>query len=395
MSDYTVALISHEYPPSTIGGIASYCFSLAKALSKRHVQTVVFCGRSRSLKISQENEYLKVVRLPYLDAPPRYLWFQIENFRLISRMIGDDYILHGVNPISSAFFLYLKRKLKLPFVTTLHEHPLAGLKQFVMLSPSGWSFGDFRICVASYPLNTFLTQACLQASDHIIVPGKWTKDYLLKVDRKISDGKISVIYNGVDFEEINGIKSNSRRSDVLRLISFGRLVSTKGILYLLKIMPELCGNFPRLNLQIVGNGPLESKIRSQISYSNVQDKVHLSGFLPHSRLIREIKNSDVVVLPTFHEVGPFISALEAMACKKTAVVFDLCFSREFVRNMKNGLMAKALDLKDLYAKISMALSDDGLRKKLGQSAYEYVEKHHNWDTIVGKYIEIYEESLHR
>jgi glycosyltransferase involved in cell wall biosynthesis len=395
MSDYTVALISHEYPPYTIGGIASYCLNLAKALSKRHIQTIVFCGVSNSMKVSQVNDYLRVVRLPCLDVPPRYLWFQIENFGTISKLIGDNCVLHAVNPNSSAFFLYLKKKRKLPFVTTLHEHPLAALKEFVRLSPSEWSFGDFRIYAASYPLDTFLMRECLRNSDHIVVPGESTKDYLVKVDAKISNKKISVIYNGVDLEEINGIESKNKRGDDLRIMSYGRLVSTKGIMYLLKIMPKLFRKFPKLNVQIVGKGPLENKIASQISDLNIQDGVHLSGFLQHSQLIREIKSSDVVVLPTFHEVGPFISALEAMACSKPVVVFDFCFSREFVVNMKNGLMAKPLDMGDLYDKVSMALSDDGLRRELGQNAYDYVEKHHNWNTLVEKYIEIYEESLHR
>jgi len=390
-----VVLISHEYPPYIIGGIGSYCYNLAKVLSEKRIQTIVFCGVSKRINVSQVNKYLKVVRLPSFDVPPRYLWFQLRNFRTISKAIKDNCILHAVNPNSFALFRYLKKKLRVPIVTTIHEHPLAAIKVFSRISLSEWSFGDFRIYAASYPLDAFFMQACLRSSDHIIVPGKFTKDYLIKIDRKISQDKISVVYNGVALEEIDKIPSSSKNDANLRIINYGRLVSTKGTLYLLEIMPKICNKFSNVELVIVGKGPLESKIISKISYLNIKNKVHLRGFLPHSQLIREIKDSDVIVLPTFHEVGPFISALEAMACKKTLVVFDLCFSREFITNMRNGLMAKPLDTSDLYDKVSMALSDSSLRKQLGRNAYDWVKKHHNWRTLSSKYIEIYEKNLHR
>lgn len=393
-SNYTVVLISHEYPPHTIGGIGSYCFSLANALARRHIQTIVLCGKSKSLEISRINDNLKVVRLPCIDVPPRYLWFQMTNFATISRLVGNDCVLHGVDPDSSAFFLYLKRRLKIPFITTIHEHPLAALKQFAGLPRSEWSLGDLRISAASYPLDTFLMTRCLRLSDHIVVPGEYTRDYLLLIDRKTPKQKVSVIYNGVDFAEIDGIESEIHDSKNLRITSYGRLVSTKGIQYLLKIMPKLWEEFPEMKLQLAGKGPLEGKIISQISHTGFKNNVYFRGFLQHSQLIREIKDSDVVVLPTFHEVGPFLSALETMACGKTLVVFDLCFTREFVTNMENGLMARALDVEDLYRKVSLALSDTNLRNNLGQNARDYVLKHHNWDILVERYVELYENALH-
>jgi len=57
--------------------------------------------------------------------------------------------------------------------------------------------------------------------------------------------------------------------------------------------------------------------------------------------------------------------------------------------MYNGLLAKPGDVEDLSDKICLLLADKKLRLKLGQKAYEHVEKRHNWDTLVEKYIEMY------
>jgi predicted AlkP superfamily pyrophosphatase or phosphodiesterase len=73
-------------------------------------------------------------------------------------------------------------------------------------------------------------------------------------------------------------------------------------------------------------------------------------------------------------VGPFVSALETMACKKPVVLFDLPFAREFMKDMYNGLMAKPMDVEDLSNKIGLLLSDRKLALKLGQNAFQYVKK---------------------
>jgi glycosyltransferase involved in cell wall biosynthesis len=393
MRDFTVALISHEFPPYTIGGIASYCSSLANALSKKGIRTIVFAGLSKQLKISKMNEYLEIVRMPFLDLPPRYVWFQEKNLKTILKRIDKDWVIHAVNPSCCALLARLKKKLKFPFVTTLHEHPLVALKQFALLSVSGWTLGDFGMYVASYPLDNCLMQTCLRKSDHIIVPGKFTKDYLLRTDRKILSKKVSVIYNGIDLEQINQIKATKPRSTDLSLISYGRLITTKGFLYLCEAMPRVLKEFPTLKVKLIGKGPMEKKIISAIRKSNAGNMIEYEGFRPHSELIKEIKKSDVVVLPTFHEVGPFISALEAMACRKTLIVFDSYFAREFVTNMHNGILSKALSSEDLSVKIIRALSDGALRRKLGENAYQYIEKYHNWDSLVSQYIEMYERCL--
>jgi len=112
-------------------------------------------------------------------------------------------------------------------------------------------------------------------------------------------------------------------------------------------------------------------------------------------LIAKIKTADVVVLPSTHEVGPFIAALETMACKKPVVAFDMPFTREFIFNMKNGILARVGSVEDLHDKIRLLLSDKKLRHRLGENAYNHVIKEHNWDTAIEKYVRIYENCLSR
>jgi glycosyltransferase involved in cell wall biosynthesis len=114
--------------------------------------------------------------------------------------------------------------------------------------------------------------------------------------------------------------------------------------------------------------------------------------VPREKLIAEIAKAAVVVLPSLYEAQP-MAVLEAMACKKAPIVFDFSFSREYVKHMYNGLLVKARDEIDLSNKMRLLLVDKKLRKKLGENAYNYINKHHNWDEIAKKYINVYESLI--
>jgi len=204
--------------------------------------------------------------------------------------------------------------------------------------------------------------------------------------------KVSVIHNGIDFNEIENIEIAHEKLDNqfdFSIIYAGRLFWMKGVMFVLKAFEILHRDFKSLELKIYGKGPLERKIKRFIFNAGLESNVHLGGYLPHKDLLAEIKKSDVVVFPSLYESQPMI-ALEAMACKKPLVVFDLPYARELIVNEHNGLLAEIRNVKDLSEKIRLLLSDEKLRFKLGQNGYKYVKREHNWDVLVESYLKIYQ-----
>jgi len=134
---------------------------------------------------------------------------------------------------------------------------------------------------------------------------------------------------------------------------------------------------------------MEGEIKNFIASRQLKDKVSFGGFLPHRELIKGIRKADVVMFPSLYESQPMF-ALEAMACKKPVVAFNLPYAREIIVDGKNGLLARAYDLEDLCNKTASALYDKDLRTSLGQNGYDYVQRNHDWDAQAGKYLRIYE-----
>jgi len=83
-----------------------------------------------------------------------------------------------------------------------------------------------------------------------------------------------------------------------------------------------------------------------------------------------------------------------MACEKPVVAFDFPFSREIIQDLDNGLLAKPGDVQDLASKIRLILTDNELRARIGQRAFEYVRERHNWNVLVEKYVNLYNGAIH-
>jgi glycosyltransferase involved in cell wall biosynthesis len=376
------------------GGIGTVCYDLAYSLSKKRIRTTVICGRSQNNKVCIEkpNSHLEIIRLPFFDVPPRFLWFQLQNMRVFREFLKDQTIIHVVNPQAGAICAYLKKKLTGKYlITSIHGVPIVESKVFLNSPANSWTTGELGFNLLEYPLNHYFIKVCLANSDRIVVCSNATLNDMKIVYGNMLRDNISVIYNGINFEKIESIKpdSESHADCALKIIYYGRLYWRKGIWHLIRAVANLKQRFSGFNLEVFGRGPLENKIRQLILSRGLKDIVHLRGHVPYEELVKKIKMSDIVIVPSLYEAQS-VSTLEAMACKKPVVAFDFPFAREVIVDMHNGLLARPGDADDLSSKMGLLLSDKSLRKRLGENAYEHVRKEHDWETIVEKYAALYE-----
>jgi len=392
--DLKVALISHEFPPHMFGGIASVCYDLAYSLSKKGIPTTVFCGTPGKRAIEEEADF-EIVRLPYLNFPPRSLWFQVQNFGSLLELLGDYTVLHAVNPLSGAMCGWMKRRFRKILVTSVHGVPRYETKVFVNSPLIYWTLGDFAVNLVEYPLFDFLIRTSLADADHVIVCSYTTLNEMRRVYPKLNFNIVSVIYNGVNLDKLRRIVGRVSETDTggsLSIAYFGRLYWRKGVISLVWAMERLNREFPDLVLKIFGTGPMERKLRKLVFKLHLENRVRIRGHVPYSTLLKEINMARAVVLPSLYEAQP-VSALEAMALRKPVVAFDFPFAREYVKNNHNGVLAKAGDISDLSDKIRLLLQDKKLAAGLGQNAFEYVKKNHDWDVLVESYAGIYRQIL--
>jgi glycosyltransferase involved in cell wall biosynthesis len=145
-------------------------------------------------------------------------------------------------------------------------------------------------------------------------------------------------------------------------------------------------------LDIYGEGPLRKVIQKQIIKYNLEEYVNLHNFLPNKEIIKEVCNSDIVILPSLYEAFP-ISYLETMCCSKPMITFNYPFAKEIIKNNKTGVLVRKKEISSLAIDIINLIKDKKLREKISKNAKIYVRDNFNLDDIANKYFICYKEVL--
>lgn len=129
------------------------------------------------------------------------------------------------------------------------------------------------------------------------------------------EGELSrVVQNGVDLSLVPMNEKKKPRS----VISVGTLKARKCMDRTLEAFARLADEYPDATLTIVGIGEMEGQLRARIGQLGLQERVALTGGLPHEEVLRRMAQSDLFVLPSWGE-GYGIVYIEAMAAGCIAV----------------------------------------------------------------------------
>jgi len=160
----------------------------------------------------------------------------------------------------------------------------------------------------------------------------------------IDDKIVTVIPHGIpepDFDlsdneagEILRDKYNIPKENIIAVTS-GRFVSQKGHKYLVEAAREITEKYPTITFLLLGNGPLESKLKAKIAEYNLDKHFVFAGMLSNFNL--ELAGSDLMIHPSVEEPFGF-SVLEGMRAGLPVVASKIGGIPEFAVNNKTALL---------------------------------------------------------
>jgi len=227
--------------------------------------------------------------------------------------------------------------------------------------------------------------------NRFIALSKDLEHWLLK-EVRIPRHKITQIYNGVDLERF---KTNaSEKSTGLLFGTVGRLSAEKDQLTLINAFITLLDLSPKkftgLKLVIVGDGPLEERLKSVVKQHGVDDVIVFTGARSDvPELLREL---DVFVLPSLGE-GISNTILEAMASGLPVVATNVGGNSELVEQDKTGFLVPPNDPKAMAEAMNRYMENRDLLKIHGSCGRQRVEKSFSMPSMVKHYTQVYDELL--
>ncbi len=111
----------------------------------------------------------------------------------------------------------------------------------------------------------------------------------------------------------------------------------------------------------------------QIEELGLEDKLFITGEVPHTQVLAWLKEVDIFVYPSLYEGSPN-ALLEAMACGLPVVGSQVDGISDLIIDGENGLLIPAGCVDKLAETLILLAKDQGLRDRLGTAAWQMIEQ---------------------
>lgn len=384
-----ICLVNALFHPFS-GGVEKHMYELSRELVRQGVDVTVVTAKLRGTQAYEEIDGVKVHRIPCLEIkipgfyPPPMISAPgfVRHLKRLDERYDFD-IIHLQNRYFVAFdaaALYCRLKRK-PFMMTIHNARPVGISMPIAIAGLAydWLIGRWPFALA----------------DRIIAVSEWVRGDIAKYG--IDAGKIIPVHNGINVDSFRPSDAKNVRSqygigDDPMLLFVGRMITQKGIPYLIDAMPLILEEHPRAKLLLVGRGSALKGLKAKVAAMGLERSVLFSGYMSEEMLKEAYGTCDLFVLPSVWEVLP-IAVLEAMSSGKPVVCTDAGGDREMVRDGVNGYVVPMRDSRALAEKVNRVLADPGLRSRMGAASRRIAEEEFDWKLIAARTRQVYEELI--
>jgi len=373
-----ILMLTWEYPPRIVGGIARVVNDLSKRLIKDGHEVHVITYKEGDVPYYENDKGVYVHRVDnYMINPNNFIdWIMQLNFNMVAKANeiilkeGNFDVIHAHDWLVAYAAKTLKNSYGTPLVSTIHA------------TEAGRNSGIHNE-VQRYVNDTewLLTYE----SSEVIVNSNYMKNELQRLFG-LPYEKINVIPNGIDTTAYTGIEKDYefRRQyamDNEKIILFmGRLVYEKGVQHLISAMPKILDKYHDAKLLIAGKGGMENELKAQVERMGLRDKVYFTGYLNARQVSKMYRCADISVFPSTYE--PFgIVALEAMLAGVPTVVSDVGGLNEIVTHGVDGMKSYAGNCNSLADSILELLFKPELCDNIVKKAKVKVKNEYNWAKI--------------
>jgi glycosyltransferase involved in cell wall biosynthesis len=155
------------------------------------------------------------------------------------------------------------------------------------------------------------------------------------------------------------------------VLCVGRLAPAKAHSVLLQAISELLRDGCKLQLVIVGDGPLRQFLQSEAERLGIEGHVQLLGTRGSDEVASLYARADIFCLPSFAEGLPVV-LMEAMSFGLPVVATRITGVPELITDGESGLLVTPGRVDELAAALRILVLDVGERRRLGAQAKHVV-----------------------
>ncbi|MFT7288511.1 MAG: glycosyltransferase involved in cell wall biosynthesis [Halieaceae bacterium] len=394
---------SHSYG----GGQGIYLHYLSKALVEAGHQVDVISGPP----YPELDPRVRLIHIPSLDLfthglgslRPRHLLSLSDMIEWLSKLTGgfaepytfgrrarrylqrhgDRYDLVHDNQSLSYGMLKLQ-EAGVPLVSTIH-HPITHDLRIALSAANSW---HERLLIRRWHSFLRMQRKVVPRLRHVITVSQRSRQDIAR-DFGRPESTVDLVYNGIDTAVFRPQEQIHRQP--LRLMATASAdAPLKGLRYLLKAYKTLLGDYPELELLVVGKPQPGGNTEQLMETLGISERVQFVAGISTGTLVRHYAEATIVVVPSLYE-GFGLPAGEAMACGVPVVCTDGGALPEVVGDA--GVIVPAADETALASAIAALLEDRERRDALGIAGRQRMVDNFSWTGCAEEMVAYYRAVL--
>jgi glycosyltransferase involved in cell wall biosynthesis len=367
----SICRVTYTIYPDSVGGHSIFCHELSlRQAEMGHKIYVLTWNKKNFQRIEAVAKGYNIIRLDKVWMPWDFIGMTNpllpSLYGSIKSLKSDIIDAHAHLFLTTAIAVKAAKDEGKPVITTVHgliakRSFIANMAQYAYL----WSVG-------LWALKNSTKVVCLTESEAKEVAKLGVKKNNIKV--------IPIAVDAKSFPPSNIEKGY--------LLWVGRLVPEKGVKFLLQAMKILADKGKTIKLIIVGNGPLRGSLMREALRMGLKGKVIFIKEANRRRVMELLRECSIFILPSLREGLP-MALLEAMASSKPVAASEIPSIKEVLEDA--GVFFNPYDPSSIASAISLLIEDKSLRKKLGAAGRALVEEKYDWNVIVPKIEQLYDE----
>ncbi|MFA5126634.1 MAG: glycosyltransferase family 4 protein [Patescibacteria group bacterium] len=371
------------YPPD-IGGPATILRALAKSLQEHGFGVKIITYSAVKNSADEKGFVYRIAKNRFYSR-----WHYLAKMFFLASQAD---LVYATDTYSVGYFAWLLNK----FFGKKYIVRFAGDSAWETATAMGWTYDyimDFQDRQYDEKIEKLKLrrQKILLAAEKVIAVSNFIAQLAKKIG--VSDGKIKVIYNSVDFiseesldEQAAGrIRQQYPASEKI-IISAARLVPWKGMSGLIKILPQIIKQLGPTRLLILGAGAELENLKELAQSLKIADQVEFLGVIDHHQIINYFRAADLFILNTNYE-GLSHTLLEAMRAEVPIISTNVGGNPEVIESGVSGWLVTYNDLPALQTATIKILSTHDLAKKFTMQAKAKLADF-NWDSTIKQTVEL-------
>jgi len=208
--------------------------------------------------------------------------------------------------------------------------------------------------------------------------------------------KMRIHHLAVDTAKLSPEAGARAAAPPVRIACAARLVEKKGLDTLLRAVAEARKTGADVALDIAGEGPLEAKLKSEVSSLGLDDAVRFHGLLGRKKTLSLMRRAHIAALlsrtaPDGDAEGTPTALMEAGALGLPCVSTIHAGIPEVVEHGQTGLLVPENDVAAAARALCMLAADAAMRERLGAAARVKIESEFSIGKVIAQIESDYDE----